>query len=199
MAALHNRAMSRLHACLAAALLLAGAGSTRAEPASYTFDPSHSFVTFEIDHFGTSTVRGRFGPLSGSAELDREGRRGRVQTRIPTGSVSLGFPAFDSRAREPDLLDSAQQPEAFFVAERFIFEGEAVREVRGELTLRGTSRPLALRALRFNCYLNPLFRREVCGGDFEAELNRSDYGLSFGLPFVGDRVRLLIQVEAIRQ
>ena len=79
-----------------------------------------------------------------------------------------------------------------------MFDGDAVREVRGELTLRGTSRPLALRALRFRCYLNPLFRREVCGGDFEAELRRSEFGLDFALPVVGDRVRLLIQVEALR-
>ncbi|MBS0442054.1 MAG: polyisoprenoid-binding protein, partial [Proteobacteria bacterium] len=36
------------------------------------------------------------------------------------------------------------------------------------------------------------------GGDFEAELRRSDFGMSFGLPLVADRVRLLVQVEAIR-
>ena len=53
--------------------------------------------------------------------------------------------------------------------------------------------------LRFNCYTSPLVRREVCGGDFAAEFDRSDFGITFGLPFVADKVRLLIQVEAIRQ
>ena len=51
----------------------------------------------------------------------------------------------------------------------------------------------------FKCYTHPLLRREVCGGDFEAELSRGTFGMSFGLPFVADRVRLKIQVEAVRQ
>jgi len=170
----------------------------RAQPLTYRLDPTHSFVFFEIDHFGTSTIRGRFGPVTGEIEVDRAARRARAQVRIPTASVSLGFPAFDARAREGDLLDSAARAEAFFVAESIEFDANRVGEARGELTLRGTSRPLALRALRFNCYLNPLFRRQVCGGDFEAQLLRSDFGMTFGLPFVGDRVRLLIQVEAIK-
>ncbi|MBC7480501.1 MAG: polyisoprenoid-binding protein, partial [Rhizobacter sp.] len=46
---------------------------------------------------------------------------------------------------------------------------------------------------------NPLFRREVCGGDFEAQIDRSAFGITHSLPFVADKVRLLIQVEAIRQ
>jgi polyisoprenoid-binding protein YceI len=44
-----------------------------------------------------------------------------------------------------------------------------------------------------------MLRREVCGGDFEAELLRSDFGSTFGLPFVGNKVRLLISVEGIRE
>lgn len=169
-----------------------------AQPAVYRLDPTHSFVHFELDHFGASTTRGRFGPVTGEVTLDRGARGGRVQVRIPTASASLGFPAFDARVRRADLLAVDEHPEAFFVAEQVMFDGDAVREVRGELTLRGTSRPLALRALRFRCYLNPLFRREVCGGDFEAELRRSEFGLDFALPVVGDRVRLMIQVEALR-
>ena len=46
--------------------------------------------------------------------------------------------------------------------------------------------------------MHPIVKRDWCGGDFEAELRRSDFGMSFGLPLVADRVRLLVQVEAIR-
>ncbi len=52
-------------------------------------------------------------------------------------------------------------------------------------------------ALRWNCALNPLFRRTVCGGDFEGELIRSSFGITHSLPFVADRVRLLIEVEGM--
>ena len=68
--------------------------------------------------------------------------------------------------------------------------------MRGEFTLRGVEPAAepARAALRLP-HATPA--REVCGGDFEAELLRSDFGMTFGLPFVGDRVRLLVQVEAI--
>jgi polyisoprenoid-binding protein YceI len=194
-----SQRFARHHASRAVACIVLGAaGAANAETVSYQLDPTHSFVFFEIDHFATSTIRGRLGPVNGEVEVDRSARVGRVQVRIPTASVSLGFPAFDSRVRAADLLATEQFKLAYFVAEKFALDGAGPRSVSGELTLRDTSRPVELRALRFNCYTNPLFRREVCGGDFEARLLRSEFGMTFGLPFVGDRVRLLIQVEAVR-
>lgn len=168
-----------------------------AQPASYRLDPSHSFVHFEVMHFGTATLRGRFGPLEGVAGLDRTARRGEVSLTIPTRIVSTGLTVLDSRLRQADLLASAEHPDAYFVARQFVFAGDTLREVRGEITLRGISRPLTLRAQRFSCGTHPLLQRPWCGGDFEAELQRSDFGMDFGLPLVGNRVRLLVQVEAI--
>jgi polyisoprenoid-binding protein YceI len=185
-------------AAIGFALSVAAAASACAQPAAYRFDPSHSFVHFEVMHFGTSTLRGRFGPLEGFATLDRSAGRGEVSLRVPTRIVSTGLAVLDSRLRQADLLASDEHPQAFFVAERFVFDGQTLRALRGEFTLRGTSRPLSLRALRFSCGMHPVLGREWCGGDFEAELQRSDYGITFGLPLVADRVRLLIQVEAIR-
>lgn len=169
-----------------------------APPQDFTLLPEHSFVQFEVLHFGTSTSRGRFGPLSGLATLDRTARRGEVSLRVPTAGVNTGLAVFDARLRQPDLLDSEGHPEAFFVSRNFRFDGDRLAEVRGEFTLRGRSRPLALKALRFACRTETESRREVCGGDFEAVFLRSDYGMNFGLPLVGNEVRLLIQVEAAR-
>jgi len=182
----------------ALALGLAVATGTVAQPLNYLFDPTHSFVQFEVMHFGTSTLRGRFGPLDGVATLDMRAAAGQVSLSIPTQAVSTGLAVLDSRLRQDDLLDSTAHPQAYFVAERFVFDGPTLREVRGEFTLRGISRPLALHAQRFACGTHPVVQRPWCGGDFEAELRRSDYGLTFGLPLVADRVRLLIQVEAMQ-
>lgn len=187
-----------LLAKLAAGAALAAPCLVGAQPASFRLDPSHSFVHFEVMHFGTATLRGRLGPLEGVAELDRTARRGEVSLTIPTRIVSTGLPVLDSRLRQPDLLASGEHPDAYFVARHFVFEGDRLHEVRGEITLRDISRPLALRALGFSCGTHPILQREWCGGDFEAELRRSDFGMSFGLPLVADRVRLQVQVEAIR-
>jgi polyisoprenoid-binding protein YceI len=184
-----------------AALALAGhAAVARAEPVRYRFDPTHTFVHFELSHFGTSTIRGRIGPLNGDVELDRGARRGRVQLEIDTALASTGVALLDTRLREPDMLSVLAHPKAYLVAERVeVDESGKVRSLRGEFTLRGVSMPLELKALRFNCYTSPLLRREVCGGDFEGQFSRSKAGITHSLPFVSDTVRLLVQVEAVAQ
>jgi polyisoprenoid-binding protein YceI len=86
------------------------------------------------------------------------------------------------------------------VATRFRFDRDRLAEVRGEFTLRGVSQPLSLRAIRFACRPaapdeGPSAGGEICGGDFEGEINRADFGATFGLPFIGSRVHLIVQVE----
>lgn len=181
--------------CFAAAQSPARAQTQPTGPATYQLDPDHSFVTFEVLHFGTSTTRGRFGPISGEVTLDRAQRRGEVALRIPTAQVDTGVPVFNARLRQSDLLDSTAHPEAFFVARQFRFDGEAVAEVRGEFTLRGVSQPLSLKARRFSCRLDPTSNDQICGGDFEGQLLRSDFGATFGLPLIGNRIGLWVQVE----
>jgi len=170
-----------------------------AQPVSYSFDPAHSRVWWEVRHFGTSTHRGRFDAApQGSISIDREAGRGEVSLSLETGSVSSGVAALDTMIRGAGFLASGSHPSAYFVASQFKFDGARVAELRGEFTLRGVSRPLSLRATQFGCRTDDMLKREVCGGDFEGELRRSDYGSTFGLPFVGDKVRLLISVEGIR-
>ena len=68
----------------------------------------------------------------------------------------------------------------------------------GQFTLMGKTHPVTLKATKFNCYQNPMLKREVCGGDFETTIQRSQWGMTYGLPGIPDNVRLLIQVEAIK-
>ncbi len=172
------------------------AAQPAAPAAVYELDPRHSFVHFEVLHFGTSTSRGRFGPVQGQVTLDRNNGLGEVALRIATTSVDTGLPVFNARLREADLLAAAEYPEAFFVARNFRFEGSQLAELRGEFTLRGTSQPLSLKARQFACRQDGA--TEVCGGDFEGEFLRSSFGATFGLPFVADRVKLVVQVEGRR-
>ena len=183
-----------LIAAASAAAAQDGAGSLPA----YVLDPTHTFVSFEIRPGGLSTARGRFDRKQGRVAFDRAARRGAVEIDVQPASVSTGVPAFDALLRGESLLDSERHPTARFVGERFDFDGDRVSAVAGTLTLRGRTQPLTLRATRFACYANPLFQREVCGGDFEAVLRRSDFGIG-AAPGVPDELRLLVQVEAIRQ
>jgi polyisoprenoid-binding protein YceI len=183
-------------ALLAIAALLAGGGAA-AQPRTYTLDPDHSWVHFEVMHFGTSTSRGRFGPIAGEVLLDPGAGSGALRLRIATGSVDTGLPFFDSRLKRDDLLASDEHPHAEFAATDWRFDGGRVAAVTGDFTLRGVTRPLTLRALQFACRQDGT-RGEVCGGDFGATFYRTTYGIWYGWPFIANTVRLLVQVEGVR-
>ena len=172
-----------------------------AEPLSYEFDPTVSFVHFELLHFGSSTIRGRrCGPASHARRRARSGR-GELGLRVATSTLSTGVPVFDARVRQSDMLATEAFPDAFFVANRFRFEGQSLAEVRGEFTLRGVSQPLSLHARHFACREEDVpneGRFEVCGGDFDTEITRGDFGINYGLPFIANRVQLHVSVEARR-
>jgi polyisoprenoid-binding protein YceI len=185
---------------LVSAGLLALCGVAGAEMATYGIDPTHTFASFEVLHRGTSFITGRFDRQEGSLQFDRAGRVGQAEISIDMNSINTGVAALDRELRGAGGFNAEAFPRARFVGQRFVFDGDKVAEVAGSLTLAGTTAPLTLKATRFNCYFNPLFKREVCGGDFEATLQRSQWGITTGLPaFAPDDVRLLVQVEAIRQ
>ena len=190
--------MAVLAATCASSGLAPALAQSVAGPITYQLDPNHTFATFEVMHFGTSTLRGRIGPITGEVMVDRAGKSGDLRLRIPMATLSTGMRLLDARLKEPDLLATSEYPEAYFVATRFQFDaGGGVKEVRGEFTLRGVGEPLSLVARSFACRHDEMLKREVCGGDFEADLKRGRFGATLGEPFVSDDVHLVIQVEAI--
>ena len=182
---------------LIASLALAAAGVAHAQ--TYNADPTHTFVNFEVKHFGTSTLRGRFDKKEGSVTIDRTAKTGKVDFTIDMTSVSTGVAPLDGHLKSKDFFNAAEHPTAKFVGDKFAFDGSKVTSVTGTLTMAGKSQPVTLAASGFNCYDNPMLKREVCGGDFETTLKRSDFGVSYGLPGIPDNVRLLVQVEAVKQ
>jgi len=179
-----------------AALLSVGA----AQAADYAIDPTHTFVTFEIGHFGTSTNRGRFDKKEGAVQFDRAAKTGKVDITFDVASVNTGTVMFDKHLQSAEILNVAQHPKARFVSDKFVFSGDKVAEVQGQFTLMGKTAPLTLKANQFNCYDNPMVKREVCGGDFEATLDRTVHGVNYGVDWgFPKNVRLVVQVEAIKQ
>lgn len=166
--------------------------------ANYVVDPTHTFVMYEMGHYGTTTNRGRFSTKDGSIRIDDSGRGGRIDITMDIGSINTGVDLLNRHVLSKDFFNVAEYPTARFVAQKMVFDDQKVREVEGELTLMGQTRPVTLKANRFGCYLSPLVKRQVCGGDFETTVQRSDFGITWGIPFgFEDRVRLLVQVEAV--
>lgn len=191
--------MKKIVLALAAAAGFASFGPVQAQTVTYTLDPTHTFVTWEALHFGTSTSRGRFDKKEGKVEIDRTAKTGAVDITIDMASITTGVSPFDTHLKGKDFFDVATHPTARFQATGLSFDGAKVSGVKGTLTMLGKTQPVELKASRFNCYENPFFKREVCGGDFETTIQRSLWGSTYGLPGIPDNVRLLVQVEAIKQ
>ncbi|HEX5682530.1 MAG TPA: YceI family protein [Ideonella sp.] len=184
----------------AGALMTLVAQGAQAQAATYAIDPTHTFVTFEVPHFGTSTNRGRFDKKEGTVQFDRAGKTGKVEITIDTGSINTGTAPFDKHLKSAEILNVEAQPTAKFVGDKFSFNGDKVGEVTGMLTLNGKTNPVTLKANNFNCYQSPMLKREVCGGDFETMLVRSQFGVTYGLNYgFPDAIKLVIQVEAVKQ
>ena len=166
--------------------------------ASYVVDPTHTFVNYEMGHYGTTTNRGRFSTSDGSVQIDASGASGAVDVTMDMSSINTGVDLLNRHVQSKDFFNVAAFPTARFRAEKMTLAGDKVSEEPGTLTMLGQTRPVLLKASRFNCYMNPMFKRQVCGGDFETTIERSQWGMLWGLNFgFEDKVRLLVQVEAI--
>jgi polyisoprenoid-binding protein YceI len=166
--------------------------------ARYVIDPTHTFVMYEMGHYGTTTNRGRFSTKDGMVRIDDTGKNGKVDITMDMSSINTGVDLLNRHVQSKDFLNIAEFPTGRFVADKLSFNGDKLSEVDGTLTLLGQTRPVKLTASRFNCYMNPLINRQVCGGDFETTVERSQWGVTWGIPFgFEDKIRLLVQVEAI--
>jgi len=185
--------MKRLFPILLAALPLLAQGSE-----TYTIDPRHTFPSFEISHLGVSTQRGRFNHTKGQIALDRAAKSGWVLIEVDPASVNTGDRQEEAVLRSETFFDAETHGYVYFRSTGMEFEGERLARVPGELTLMGVTRPLTLTVQSLNCGVNPISKKETCGADVTATLRRSEFGMTRFIPAVGDEVRLLIQVEAVR-
>ena len=196
--------MRRLTMAVLAAAVPAAAG---AAPESFTMDPYHSFPYFFVSHLGTSEIVGRFDKTTGKFTLDPAAKSGTVELAVETASVNTDdnergprARARDEHLRSPDFFNVAEFPRMTYKGAAAKWNGDAPALIEGQLTLLGISKPLTLTVERWKCQPDPRTqgKRYMCGGNASGTLKRSDFGMKFGIPAVGDEMRLMIMMEAFR-
>ncbi|MES2770956.1 MAG: YceI family protein [Pseudomonadota bacterium] len=165
---------------------------------SYSIDQSHTFPSFEINHLGFSTQRGRFNKTSGKIILDRAAKTGSIEVSIDAASIDTGLEELHKHLKAEDFFDVAQYPTLNFKSNKLKFDGEQVVAAEGELTLRGVTKPVSLKVEAFKCAIHPMNKKSMCGANVVTTIKRSDFGMSKYVPAVGDEVKIAIQIEAVK-
>jgi len=186
--------MNRIVLASMAALLGAGA---YAAPVTYNLDPNHTFPSFEADHFGGLSVwRGKFNSSSGKVVLDKDAKAGSIDVTVDMSSINFGHPKLDEHAKSAEIFNVAQFPTATYSGKFTKFNGTAPTEAQGTLTMHGVTKPVTLVIDSFKCMQSPMTKKEVCGADANATINRADFGVNFGDKYgFKQEVKLQIQVE----
>jgi polyisoprenoid-binding protein YceI len=170
-----------------------------AAPVTYNVDPAHTYPSFEADHMGGLSVwRGKFNKSSGKIVMDRAANKGEVEIEVDMNSIDYGFELMNSKARSEELFDTAKYPKAIYKGRLEGWVNGVPTKAIGELTMHGVTRPMALLINSLKCIPHPMLKRELCGADALATLNRDDYGISAGKDWgFNMAVTLRIQVEAV--
>ena len=181
---------------LASALVAAPVVTANAAD-SYTIDPTHTFPNFTINHLGFSTLHGRFDSTKGKITLDRANNTGSVDISIDAGSISTGFKKRDDHLRSPDFLNVGEFPEITYKSTKVSINGDKAT-VEGNLTILGTSKPVTLNVDKITCGVHPMNKKDVCGFNATTSIKRSDFGVKYGLPAIGDEMQITLEVEAVK-
>ncbi|WP_204680577.1 YceI family protein [Dyella flava] len=182
------------------ALAAALSFSAFAGVSTYQLDPTHTYPSFEADHFGGLSVwRGKFDTSQGTVTLDRAARTGTVEVTTDIASVHTGNAKLDQALQSNQFFDASKFPEATYKG-TIKFEGDKPVAVVGNLTMHGVTKPLTLTINSFKCMPHPMLKREVCGVDAAGEFDRSDFGVDYGSAYgFSMKTKLLISAEALKQ
>lgn len=197
----HARVAS-LAGCLAIALFAAPARA-----ATYTFEGGHTTITFSWSHAGLSRHSARIVGAEGTLEFEQATpTASHVEATLSPARIWTGVPALDRLLRSNDFFDAASEPAMTFKSTAVTQTGERMGQVVGDLTIRGTTRPVTL-DVTWNFtgehplgLLNPSFTGKfVSGFSAVARIQRSEWGLGRGTPLISDEVEIAIETEVVRK
>ena len=173
---------------------------------TYQADPGHTLVTWTLDHLGFSPYTGLFGDISGTLTLDpKNPNAAKVDVTIPVSKVvtaSAGLNSHLLRAGKdggkPDFF-GASPADARFVSTRVVARGQTA-VITGDLTLNGVTKPVTLNASFYGAGKGPaqMGGKENVGFKATGTIRRSEFGLGFGAPAIGDAVTLNIAAAFVK-
>jgi polyisoprenoid-binding protein YceI len=160
--------------------ILADRSATVIPSGTWSIDPAHSTVEFQIKHLGLATVKGRAPVVSGSIE---GGDQPAVRGVVDVTSLTTFEATRDEHLQSPDFFDAARYPELTFESTSVRQQGDEL-VVDGVLTIKGAAKPVTLRGTFAGTETDP-WGNERVGLDLSATIDRTAWGLTWNAPLPG--------------
>ena len=179
--------------------VLGGTSYARAEVENYSFDKTHTQVIFFVNHMGYSFSEGEFLDFDGGFTIDTENpANSTIDVTIHTASIDMDDEKWDAHMKNEDFFNVEEYPEMTFKSTNVEVTGENTANVTGDLTLLGVTKPVTLQVTHNKSGPSPMGSEYKSGFSATGSLKRSEFGMNYGIPNVGDDVEIRIEVEAIR-
>lgn len=192
--------MTRLLLSAATAALMFVSVPAQAQIEKYSFDKAHTQILFFVNHLGFSNSQGEFLEFDGHFFFDRgEPDKSSVDVVIKTASIDMDDEKWDAHMKNADFFDVEKFPEMTFKSTNIEVTGDDTANITGDLTILGVSKPAILAVIHNKSDKHAFSGKFVAGLSATATIKRSDYGMEYGLPLVGDEVKIRIEVEGIRE
>jgi len=181
------------------------ATQTATSTSTWTIDPTHTEVGFAVRHLMISTVRGRFGGVTGSVVADESNpTSAKIDVTIDVSSVDTRTEPRDAHLRSPDFFDTEKYPTMRFVGGTIDGDIDGDFTLTGKLTIRDITKDVTLDVTSEGKVRDPWGNDRV-GFSAKGKINRSAFGLTYnqaleaGGVVIGDEIKLSIDVELVRQ
>jgi polyisoprenoid-binding protein YceI len=171
---------------------------------TWVIDPAHSRVGFSIRHMGIDTIRGEFTRFEGTLEVGDDVSSATASGSVEVDSIFTNQPQRDEHLRSADFFDVANHPMLTFKSSAIEAAGDESFRIIGEMTLHGVTRELVLRAVVHGTDVDQ-FGNERAGLEATGEISRASYEMGFnmalssGVLLLADKVKLALDISAIRQ
>ena len=175
-----------------------------ASAAIYQVDPVHSQVQFTVNHLVIFKVSGLINEYQGEIEADPANQSLKsARAEIKVASLDTREPKRDDHLRSADFFDAENHPEMTFVSKKIEGQGNDII-VYGDLTIRGTTREVALKGSYLGENTDP-WGNVRAGFSASTVINRHDFGLSWNKALetggfvVGDEVTINLEIQGVKK
>jgi polyisoprenoid-binding protein YceI len=171
---------------------------------NWQLDPYHTQVEFSAKHLGMMTVRGHFAEVSATADIDPDHpETSSVEVTIQTVSIRTHNETRDNDLRSSNFLEADKYPTIEFRSTSVEPSGQDQYTMTGDLTIKGNTRPVVLRVLRYGEFNDPMMGHRIAYSA-QGQINRKDFGLTFNMMLdgkfvVSDEIQIMIEGELVEQ